>query len=135
MTSLTGTFHGCRSLTDITIPSTVTSLGETFRDCTSLTNITIPNSVTGLSSTFQGCTSLTSITIPDSITCIKGAFDECTNLSEVYFLNKNDWKLTGRWGARAVVSGTDFENPSKVAVYLKDTYKDMSWYRSDKYRE
>ena len=40
-------------------------------DCTSLTNVTIPNSVTSIGSyAFVFCTSLTSVTIPNSVTSI-----------------------------------------------------------------
>ena len=40
---------GCRSLTDIVIPNSVTSIGDgAFNGCESLTNIVIPNSVTSI---------------------------------------------------------------------------------------
>ena len=42
-------FSRCRSLTSVTIPSSVTSLGAScFEYCSSLTSITIPSSVTSL---------------------------------------------------------------------------------------
>ena len=50
-------FYGCRSLSEIVIPSSVTSIGD---------------------SAFAGCRSLSEIVIPSSVTCIgKGAFYKC----------------------------------------------------------
>ena len=42
-------FEGCKGLTSITIPNSVTSIGyRAFDDCSSLTSVTIPNSVTSI---------------------------------------------------------------------------------------
>ena len=39
----------CTSLTNVTIPNSVTNIGDyAFDYCTSLTNVTIPNSVTSI---------------------------------------------------------------------------------------
>jgi len=81
-------FYFCKSLTSITIPTSVTSIGaEAFYFCTSLTSITIPTSVTSIGAgTFISCTSLTSITIPESVTTIgEYAFSGCKNLTSVTF--------------------------------------------------
>ncbi len=54
------TFASCDSLTNITIPDSVTGIGySSFRDCGSLKSIKIPNSVTSIgSNAFERCTSL-----------------------------------------------------------------------------
>ena len=54
------------SVTNITIPDSVTSIGnEAFWYCTSLTSITIPDSVESIGyAAFNGCTSLTKVTLP-----------------------------------------------------------------------
>ncbi len=77
---------GCKNLTNITIPNSVTSIGHyAFEGCTGLTSITIPDSVTSIdSSAFYGCTGLTSITIPDSVTSIgSDAFYDCIRLKSI----------------------------------------------------
>ena len=53
-------FHGCSSLTSVTIPNSVTIIkGYPFCDCSGLTSIEIPNSVTSIGSyAFRGCSSL-----------------------------------------------------------------------------
>ena len=87
MTSIgSGAFYGCESLTNVTIPNSVTSIGyDAFEGCKSLTSITIPNSVTSIvESAFEGCKALTSITIPDSVTGIgPSAFSGCESLSSI----------------------------------------------------
>ena len=79
-------FYGCYSLTNVTIPDSVTYIGNlAFCGCSSLISITIPDSVTSVGGyAFWRCESLTNITIPDSVTSIdKGAFRECVSLAGV----------------------------------------------------
>ena len=79
-------FFGCKSLTSITIPNSVTSIGNSaFWCCESLTSITIHNSVTSIGgNAFFRCESLTSITIPNSVTSIgDGIVCGCKELQNV----------------------------------------------------
>ena len=79
-------FIGCRSLTDIVIPNSVTNIGDyAFSGCRSLTDIVIPDSVTNIGdSAFWNCRSLTDIVIPNSVTSIgDNAFRHCSSLSSV----------------------------------------------------
>lgn len=73
------------SITDVTIPDSVTEIGNWAFAFTGITNITIPDSVTTIGGyTFAKCTSLTNVTIPDSVTVIGGfAFFGCTSLKTV----------------------------------------------------
>ncbi len=86
-------FYMCTSLTNITIPNSVTSIGqEVFSDCRSLTNITIPNSVTSIgSNAFGYCRSLTNIVIPSSVTSIGDhAFYDCESLTSINVDSNNE---------------------------------------------
>ena len=79
-------FYGCKSLTSVTIPDSVTSIGSyAFSGCSSLTSVTIPDSVTSIGDyAFYGCSSLTSVTIGNSITSIGDyAFRNCSSLTSV----------------------------------------------------
>ena len=79
-------FNGCSSLTDIKIPPSVTEIGDyAFSGCSSLTRITIPSSVTEIGSyAFNKCQSLINISIPSSICLIRfSSFSYCTSLAEV----------------------------------------------------
>ena len=79
-------FAGCRGLTSVTIPNSVTTIFYgAFSSCTSLTSVTIPNSVTLIYDyAFEGCTRLTSVTIPNSVTYISDtSFKGCSGLVEM----------------------------------------------------
>ncbi|GMH93928.1 hypothetical protein TL16_g12760 [Triparma laevis f. inornata] len=65
-----GAFLGCRSLTTVSFPTTLTLIGEfTFNNCTSLENVDLLH--TNLQElgegAFHGCSELKSMTIPDSL--------------------------------------------------------------------
>ena len=79
-------FSGCRSLSEIVIPSSVTSIGKfAFSRCDSLSEIVIPSCVTSIGDgAFYGCNSLSEIVIPSSVTSIGDwAFSGCDSLSEI----------------------------------------------------
>ena len=65
-------FVGCKNLTSVDLPNTVTKISvSAFYNCSGLTSVTIPNSVTSIGNfAFYGCTGLTSVTIPNSVTSI-----------------------------------------------------------------
>ncbi len=86
ITSLSGTFHGCSSITDISFIDSVSTIGTyAFGYCDGLTNITIPDSVTHIgNSAFRYCRKLTDVIIPNSVTSINDfAFADCDNLTNV----------------------------------------------------
>ncbi|MDO5806674.1 MAG: leucine-rich repeat domain-containing protein, partial [Eubacteriales bacterium] len=90
-----GAFGFCSSLTEVTIPKSVTSIGEyAFGYCSSLTKVIIPEGVTSIGKgAFGACSSLMEVTIPKSVTSIgKWAFDECEALATVYYGGtQEDW--------------------------------------------
>jgi hypothetical protein len=63
-------FRFIDSITDITIPNSVTSIGMgAFAQCKGLTSITIPSSITSIEhQAFRGCDNLTSVTFQGTIT-------------------------------------------------------------------
>ena len=85
-----GAFGGCRSITKVVIPDSVTEIEcRAFIECTSLVEIDIPNSVRAIGElTFQGCKSLTKVAVPEHIENIeKYTFDGCTSLTSVIIPN------------------------------------------------
>lgn len=75
-----GTFWGVESISNISIPSSVTTIGmRAFNQCLNLTSVTIPNSVATIRpGAFSACESLESITLPNNITNISdGCFANC----------------------------------------------------------
>ena len=78
-------FCGCRGLTSVTIPESVTSIANyTFYGC-GLTSIKIPNSVISIGGwAFTNCSGLTAIDVPNSVTSIGDcAFAGCSGLLSV----------------------------------------------------
>ncbi len=78
-------FMDCMSLTNITVPDSVTSIGtEAFYHC-SLVSATINGRIDSISDAlFSRCSSLVSVNIPDSVTSIgSNAFSQCYNLSSI----------------------------------------------------
>ena len=83
-------FYSCTSLTNVTIPDSVTSIGRwVFENCTSLRSVTVPNSVTSIGDwVFHRCFSLTSVTIPNGVSRIGiRAFSECNSMASVIIPN------------------------------------------------
>lgn len=79
-------FYGCKSLTSVEIPNSVTSIGgNAFFWCENIASANIPDKVRAVSDLmFAYCRSLTSITIPNSVESIGvGAFNGCENLVSV----------------------------------------------------
>ena len=116
-------FYGCTSLTSVTIPNSVTSIGVwAFDGCTSLTSVTIPNSVTSIESgAFRNCTSLTSVTIPNSVTSIEsGAFQNCTSLSSVTI--PNSVTSIGNYAFSGCTSLTSVTIPNSVTSIGQDAF-------------
>jgi hypothetical protein len=96
LTSLSTTFNGCRNLTSITLPTSMTSLtslNNTFGSCANLESVTFPtslNAVTTAAGTFLFCFNLESVTFPTSMsacTNFSQAFQGCFKLRSVTFPN------------------------------------------------
>lgn len=82
----TGAFLGCRSLTSISIPSTLAIIGDrSFMD-TACTEIVLSDNITYLgSSAFEYCPSLKSVTIGKGITTLNDrTFADCSNLEDIF---------------------------------------------------
>ena len=109
-TIMTFAFSGCTSLSGIIIPNSVTSIDNyAFYNCSSLTGIALGNSITSIGKcTFNGCWSLTRITIPDSVTSIgAGAF--------------------GRWARATSTDVIKFPNEQLKIKYFEGDYGFSDW--------
>lgn len=101
-----------------------------FESCYNLTFITFSNNSqlkVIATRAFRYCSSLTSITIPEGVTSIgSNAFDYCTSLTSVTFENRYGWTA-----GSTSISASDLENTSTAATYLKSTYREETWTRTD----
>ena len=82
-------FSGCKDLTSVTIPSTVTKIGNNAFWYSGITSITIPEGVTSIEDeTFYFCENLASVILPDGVTSIGNyAFSFCYNLTSIELPN------------------------------------------------
>ena len=78
-------FSDCESLTDITLPDTLTSLGNAvFYGCADLEEIKIPEKITVIgNAAFSDCYSLKSVELPRVKVISDFAFCACTALEEI----------------------------------------------------
>ena len=109
-------YNRSSSLTNVTIPNSVTSIGSSaFQNCSSLTNVTIPDSVTSIGyEAFRNCSSLTSVTIPDSVTNIGDyAFANCTHLKQLILLPSSPPTL-----------GSTNAIPTTTTIYVQQSSKE-----------
>ena len=100
-----GAFWGCKSLTSVTIPTSVTSIGDrTFFDCEGLTSVTIPNSVTSIEyGAFYNCLSLNSVTIPSNVTSIGSYAFVNTGI----YNNESNWKKGVLYISNCLINAKD----------------------------
>ena len=145
-------FEQCRSLSSVTLPSTVTGMGEyVFDSCASLTSITIPNSVTeigyqifygcesmtsavignGVESitegTFEGCTGLTSVTLGSSVQEIHtNSFFECTSLSAITIPEYVDWIDSEAFSGCTSLSSITFVSDTPPSLVEPNAFSDLS---------
>ncbi|MBO5375184.1 MAG: leucine-rich repeat protein [Clostridia bacterium] len=112
-----GTFEGCTSLTEITIPATVTHIyGNTFTDCTALKTVTFEKRDGTTPINFYGwgpflkCTSLTELILPEGMTEIPNCF-----ATQCYALEKISFPST----LTTIRSGQNFYQAGKDATKLE----------------
>ncbi len=83
-------FSGCKKLTSVTFPNTVTYIGDyAFDRCEKLTDVNLPKKLNSIGEySFLGCDGLTSINIDCELKEIKEkAFANCFNLEKVTMSN------------------------------------------------
>ena len=78
-------FQGCKKLSDIELPESITKIGvSAFQNC-AMAHIDIPSAVTSIGdNAFSGCAALTEIVLPENLTSIgAGAFRDCSKLQSI----------------------------------------------------
>ncbi len=119
----------CKSITSISIPSSVTSIGKyAFSGCSSLTSIEIPSSVKSIGDfAFIFCDGLTSIEIPSSVTSIGyEAFYDNTGLTSVMFGENSQLESIGNSAFEGCSSLTNIEIPDSVTSIGKYAFSGCS---------
>eukprot|EP00964_Phaeocystis_antarctica_P110999 scaffold75329_cov36-Phaeocystis_antarctica.AAC.1 len=109
------TFEGCCSLTDLTLPATLTTIrNRAFEGCCSLTKLTLPAALTTIGErVFLECHSLTEVNLPASIVQIGyGAFAGCSSLTARGALNSRARAI--RWGPAGLMGNTMLAPPSSA---------------------
>lgn len=85
VTELGRSFYGFKSLTAVTLPSTLTTVGDQcFSNCVNLAEIVIPEGVKTIGSAFFGCSGLTKATLPSTLTALTNStFYGCSALESI----------------------------------------------------
>ena len=99
-------FSGCSAMTTIRIPESVTEMGEAvFKNCSSLYDVNLSSSCVNIKKfMFEGCASLEKITLPDKVTTIEAStFLDCSALKEIV------WSK-----ALTAIKGSAFKNCSSL---------------------
>ena len=128
-----GAFESSSKLKSIIIPNSVVLIGShAFFDCTQLGNVTLSSSLQSIGvSAFDNCYSLASITIPSSVVFIgEDAFLGCSNLTSAVFEDVNFWYVF-KAADETNVTNLILTDLEQNATYLKTTYSNYYWYRSN----
>lgn len=144
-------FSGCKGLTSVTLPATVTKIGShAFAYCSGLQEIKLPDAVETISDhAFWECTALRSVTIPTAVTSInKEAFLNAGVVSVHYAGDRKQWNAIAKKEGNDVLSKaaiycailTSLDAPTQLAwnkeyAYNGITYKEVpgmiSWKRGE----
>ena len=134
MTSIeSNTFTGCSSLTQISIPNSVTSIGSyAFQICSSLTQISIPDGVTSIgNNAFFGCNSLCDVLLESKPTLANiNAFSELPTNYRIY-VSRTDLS----WFETATNWSTIYAQGHIVAIEDYIEYLESLGFNVDKYKE
>ena len=125
-------FARSNNLIQITMPNTVTEIGQhSLESCSNLETISFSNNLVSIGdNALSGCKKLTSITIPSSVNEIGRYAFNSTGLTSATFENTNGW--TGKDGSRnATFTSTSLAKPATAASYLRKSYFQFTWTRSD----
>ncbi len=109
-------FKGCSSLAEVTIPESLTKLEKyAFEDCSSLEEVILPEGITNIEPyTFSMCTSLKTAVIPDSVTDIdSNAFYGCDNVTISCNSGSFAEQFAKEYGIPYVTSGSNV-NPTGI---------------------
>jgi hypothetical protein len=101
-TTFSNTFNSCRSLSSVTLPTSMPSLTtmlSMFANCENLQEITLPTTVGAtidMNTTFSTCSALSEVIIPNSynITSLGSTFQNCTNIRKIQLPNNTQNSLT-----------------------------------------
>ena len=127
-------FSKCLGLTSLKLPNTLKTIGYAAFDNTSLTSLVIPDSVQAIASwAFWGCNDFVSLTIGSRVEYIgESAFKDVT-FTSVTFKNTSNWyvakQLSDTTGTN--LTSSSLSNKSTSASYLKGTYREYYWRKTD----
>lgn len=122
-----GAYSTCQKLTEVIIPDSVTEIGDfAFQNCYTLANVVIGNNVKTIGNrAFQWAERLQTLTMGENVEFIGSqAFYYCSKFTSATFKDIEGWFIADDKNMTNAVelSKEDVGDPSKIAVYLKNTY-------------
>ncbi len=110
-------FFGCTSISEITIPASVTHIyNYAFSRCTSLEKIVMPGPVNIGHSAFSVCSSLSEVIFPEAVDIGQSAFSECTSLTSLTLPS-----------SLQTIDDYAFDNCSALTIYCEPESKPSGW--------
>ena len=119
-----GAFEGCKKITSVVLPSTVTELsGYCFANCESLTEVSLPNNTEKIGNySFSNCKSLTEMSLPNNLKEMGNyTFYNCESLAEVKL--PNNLEKMGNYTFYKCKKLRSVTIPSKITNIPRNTFE------------
>lgn len=116
LTSMTGGFESCTSLTYIKLTGVIASYSYAFRGCSNLVEAYFPNATANIDRTCNGCGKLQIMDCGSSNITNANSFQNCTALRTLIMRKTSGVQTIAAWSANCM--GGIYNNPAQSTIYV-----------------
>lgn len=127
LTSMTGGFEYCKSLTYVKLTGVVTAYSYAFRGCSNLVEAYFPNATANIDRTCNGCGKLQIMDCGSSNITNSTSFQNCTALRTLIMRKTSGVQTINAWSANCM--GGIYNNPTESTIYVPQDL--ISSYQAD----